>query len=608
MKRSILLSTAAVFAAFAAPAFADETDQLSEVVVTATRLPAMVADTPGARVIDAETIQQRGAVFAADILADVPGLSVYRAGLGGVTSVRIRGASQDKSLVLIDGVPVNDPSQPAGGFDFAGFDLGDVERVEVLSGPQSSLWGSDAIGGVIAFTTREQNGISADAEAGSFDTVRGRVGLGVSTDRFAYGLSVSRFESDGFSAADEADGATEDDGLETTTVSARGRVELTDRIGVDARYRHTDAFANLDGFGPVDAFDTTDTVNQSGLVRLRVADVLGLDHQFTVAASDIERETDSDFPSVYTGEHRLYRWQADSRDQAARLAYSFGYEHEEAKADLNGSVAAETGVDSVFGVARFAATDRLSLTAGLRHDETDDFGGETTGRISAAYDLGAGLTLSGAYGTGFKTPSVSQAVCDFCFVLPGTTVAPLVPETAKGGEIALGWRSADGRFDGRLTAYRLEVEDQIEGFFDNDTFEFYYVNLIQTRTDGVEVEGRAVLGAGFELTGAYAWTDAENTETRTPILRVAEHSGSATLAWAGGRLSGALTVRAEGDMPDSSGERDGFVVANLNGAWAVDDRITLTARIDNLFDEHYQQLLGYGEAGLSGYAGIRLRY
>lgn len=608
MKRSILLSTAAIAAAFAAPAFAEDATQLDEVIVTATRIPAIVADTPGARVIDAKTIEQRGAIFAADILADVPGLSVYRAGFGGVTSVRIRGASQDKSLVLVDGVPVNDPSQPSGGFDFSGFDLGDVSRVEVLSGPQSSLWGSDAIGGVISFTTREQNGVSANAEAGSYGTVRGRLGLGVATDKFAYGLSVSRFHSDGFSAADEADGATEADGFDNTTVNARARYELNDRFGLDASYRHSDTFADIDGFGPVDTLDTAATVNQSGLVRVRVADVLGLNHQFTVAASDIDRDTNSAFPSVYTGQHRLYRWQADSRDQEARLVYSFGAEHEESKADLNGSVEAELGVSSVFGVARFAATDRLSLTAGVRHDDTDDFGGETTGRVSAAYDLGSGITLSGAYGTGFKTPSVSQAVCDFCFVLPTTTVAALVPEKGKGGELALAWRSQDGRFDGRVTAYRLEVEDQIDGFFNNSTFEFYYVNLSRTRTDGVELEGRAALGGGFELSGAYAWTDARNAVTDAPILRVAEHSGSATLAWTGESLSGALTVRAEGDMPDSGGQRDGFVVANLNGAWALNDKVSLTARVENLFDTHYQQLLGYGEAGLSGYVGIRLRY
>lgn len=608
MRRSILLSTAAFAAAFAAPAFAQQADEVEEVVVTATRLPALASETPGARVIDDKTIDQRGAVFATDILADVPGLSVYRAGFGGVASVRMRGASQDKTLVLVDGVPVNDPSQPAGGFDFSGFALTDIERVEVLSGPQSSLWGSDAIGGVIAFTTRELNGVSAGIEAGSYDTVRGNLGLGVSTDRFAYGISVSRFDTDGFSAADEADGATEADGFENTTFNARARLELTDRFGLDASYRHSDTFADIDGFGPVDTLDTVDTVNQSGLVRLRANDILGLDHQFTVAASDIVRVTDSSFPSTYLGEHRLLRWQADSRDQQARLAYSFGVEREETEADLNGSVRAELGVTSVFGVARYAISDRLSLTAGLRHDDTEDFGGETTGRVSAAYDIGSGLTLSGAYGTGFKTPSVSQAVCDFCFVLPGTTVAPLVPEYAKGGEIALGWQSADGRFDGRLTAYRLEVEDQIDGFFDPVSFEFYYVNLIETRTDGVELEGRAALGRGFELRGAYAWTDATNEETGAPILRVAEHSGSATLGWTGERLSAALTVRAEGDMPDSGGERKGFVVANLNGAWAVNDRITLTARVDNLFDEHYQQLLGYGEAGLSGYVGVRLRY
>ena len=199
-------------------------------------------------------------------------------------------------------------------------------------------------------------------------------------------------------------------------------------------------------------------------------------------------------------------------------------------------------------------------------------------------------------------------MCDFCFVLPGTAIAPLVPEYAKGGEVALGWRSADGRFDGRITAYRLEVEDQIDGFFDPATFEFYYVNLIETRTDGVEVEGQVDLGSGFDLTASYAWTDAVNREMDAPILRVAEHAGSATLGWTGGRLSGALTVRAEGDMPDSGGERDGFVTANLNGAYQLSDALALTARVENLTDEHYQQLLGYGEPGLSGYVGIRLRY
>lgn len=606
MTRSILYATAAaVFLPLTAQAQTadDPRSVLPEVVATATRLPAIVAETPGARVIDRVAIEQRGAVFAADILADVPGLSVYRAGLGGVTSVRMRGTSQDKSLVLVDGVPVNDPSQPAGGFDFAGFDLADIERIEVLSGPQSSLWGSDAIGGVIAFTTRELNGLRAGVEAGSFDTRRGRLQAGFADDRLAFGAFVSGYESEGISAA--ASG-TEADGLETTAWGLNGRFGFNDRIEIDGRVRQADRFAEIDGFGPVDSLDTADTRDRSGYGRVRIADVLGLDHQITVAGSDIERITVSAFPSTYQGEHRLWRWQADSRTTGS-VTWALGLEREETEAFLNGYSAA-LGVDSAFGAARWNASERLILNLGLRHDSTDDFGGETTGRISAALRLDGGLTLSGAFGTGFKTPSVAQSVCDFCFVLPGTVVAPLVPERAQGGEIALGWRSADARFDGRATLYRLKVEDQIDGFFDFGSFEFYYVNIAETRTDGVEIEGRADLGAGFDLTAAYAWTDAVNETTGAAILRVPEHAGSATLGWTGERLSAALTVRAEGDMPDSGGTRDGFVIANLNAAWEVTDTVTLTARLDNLTDETWQQLRGYGEPGRSGHVGIRLRY
>lgn len=604
MKRTLLLSTAALAAVCSTPALAQEAETpLPEIVVTATRIDAIADQTPGARVVTEVDIERRGAIFPADILTDVPGLSVYRAGFGGVTSVRMRGAGQDKSLILVDGVPVNDPSQPAGGFDFAGFDLGDIERIEVLSGPQSSLWGSDAIGGVIAFTSRELDGIRAEAEAGSFDTRRGRLQAGIADDGYALGAFVSRYDSEGISAAA---GGTEDDGFESTVWGVNGRYDLNARVSIDGRFRHSDRLAEIDGFGPVDTLDTADTTDRTGYARVRVADLFGLDHQFTAAASDIERVTVSSFPSTYEGEHRLWRWQTDSRGSGP-VAYAFGLEREETEAYLNG-YSAGLGVDSAFGTLRWDVSERLVLNLGLRHDATDDFGGETTGRISAAYALDGGFTLSGAYGTGFKAPSVAYAVCDFCFVLPGTVVAPLVPEQAKGGEIALGWRSADGRFDGRATLYRLEVEDQIDGVFDFGTFEFYYVNIDQTRTDGVELEGRAQLGGGFDLSAAYAWTDAVDEGSGSAILRVPEQAGSATLGWSGARLSGALTIRAEGDMPDSGGVRDDFLTANLNAAYELNDNVTLTLRAENLADETYQQLLGYGEAGRSAYVGVRLRY
>ena len=153
MKRSILLTTCLAAGLAATTAHADDAATLDEAVVTATRLPSLVDQAPGARIVTAEDIEQRQTSFAADVLDTIPGVSVARTGaFGGVTGVRIRGASTDKTLVLVDGVPMNDPSDPNGAFDFAALDLADIDRVEILSGPQGSLWGSEAIGGVVAFT------------------------------------------------------------------------------------------------------------------------------------------------------------------------------------------------------------------------------------------------------------------------------------------------------------------------------------------------------------------------------------------------------------------------------------------------------------------------
>ncbi len=613
MTRSFLYATAAAvllpLPAFAQTAPADDPDALPEVVVTATRLPAIVTDTPGARVIDRRVIDQRGAVFAADILADVPGLSVVRSGaFGGVAQVRMRGATPGKTLVLVDGVPVNDPAEVNGAYDFSGLELSDIERIEVLSGPQSSLWGSDAIGGVIAFTTRELDGLAVAAEVGSFDTMRGRLAAGVSTDRSGFGAWISRFRTDGISAADEADGNPEADGLTTTTVGAKARYAFTDAVSVDGSVRRTESDADLDGF-PAPAYALADTADtQSGeqwsaVGRLRLQ-AFGLKHQFSLSASEISRETVSAFPSMFDADRRAWRWQADG---AARgVAFVIGAEREDTQGSLSTGNVADLGVTSAFATARIDPTDRLILTGALRVDDTDTFGSKTTGRVSAAFDAGAGLTLSAAWGTGFKTPSISQAACDFCF--SSSPLPVLRPETAEGYEGAIGWTSADRRIEGRATLYRLSVEDQITYVFDPLTFDSVYVNIAETRTDGVELEGRARLRGGFDLSLAYAWTDARDQTTGARLLRVPETAGSATLGWTGARLSGALTVRAESDQADSGGVRDGFVVANLNGSYALTEAVTLTARVENLDDAHYQQVLGYGEPGRSGYVGIRLRY
>ncbi len=612
MTRSLLLGAASA-ACFAQPLQAQEApdaadDALPEVVVTATRLHSIVSDTPGARAIDARTIRQRGAVFAADILSDVPGLSVTRTGaFGGAAQVRMRGAEPGKALILIDGVPVNDPAEVNGAFDFSVLDLVEVERIEVLSGPQSSLWGSDAIGGVIAFTTREPDGLRAEAEAGGFDTRRGRLAAGVATERYALGAYVSRLGTDGISAADEADGNTEADGFDTTTLGARGRLTLTSAASLDASMRWSGGQAETDGFPPpayvlADNADTQTVETWSGFGRLRLR-AGGLAHQFTAAGSTFARETVSDFPTQLDGSRRSWRWQADG--SARGLAYAFGAERDEAEASLSTGLSEALSTTSAFATAQARTGERLTMTGALRWDDTD-FGSRVTGRLAGAYALDGGLTVSGAYGTGFKAPSISQAVCDFC--VSSSPFPALRAETAEGYEAALGWRSGDGRIETRATVYRLRTEDQITYVFDPASFESVYLNLAETRTEGLELEGRALLPRGFDLSLAWAFTDAIDVRTGARLLRIPERAASVTLGWSGDRLSTALTVRTESDQPDSGGVGQGFVTANLNGAWRLTDQVELTLRVENLADEHYQQVLGYGEPGRSAYAGVRLRY
>ena len=603
--RILLTTTCLAALAAASPALADDTTtDVDEAVVTVARLPSTPDDAPGVRVIDADEIELRQADTAADLLATVPGLSLYQEGAyGGLASVRIRGASTDKTLVLVDSVPMNDASSPSGAYDFSALDLAEIDRVEILSGPQSSLWGSQAIGGVVAFTTRDLDGFEASAEAGSHRTLRGRMALGRSEADWAASAFVTGFRTDGIS---KADGFPEDDGYETWTVGAGGRRRLNGAVEVDGRIRFTRAEADQDGFPPpffelADTADRSETDSLSGYVRARIDGPWGVEHSLSLSAYDFARESFGSFPGRYTADRQLWRWTAERDRPEDRFGFTVGAEREDVRGDAS-FADAELGTTSVFGVARFSPTRRVTATLGVRHDDPEGFEGETTLRASVMADVAAGFRIGGSWGQGFKTPTVSQILCDFCFAPP----VALTPETADGYDLTLGWRSADRAVDVSVTAFRLEVEDQIAYVGGR------YENISATRAEGVEVDLSAELGGGISVRGGYAYVDSEDLSTGLELLRQPEHSGSLSILWARGAFEGAVTARAESDQRDvvgfGTGTRDGFVVVDLAGAWDLNETVQLTARVENLFDADYQEAFGYGEPGISAFAGIRLRY
>ena len=349
-----------VIALAATPARAEDATTVSEITISATRLPQPLDVIPGAYVIDEVEISDRQAVFAGDVLATVPGLSVFNAGaFGGVTSVRQRGASSDKTLVLIDGVPVNDASQPAGGFDFSAIDLADIQRVEVLSGPQSSLWGSDAIGGVIAFTTREPDGARAGVEGGSFGTARLSAALGRSTEKWALGFSAANFSTTGISVADVRNGNTEPDGLHDLTLSARGRLNLSDAVQVDGQLRYNNSHTDVDGYPARTGFTLADTDDVAksrsveGFVRAKAEGPFASHNEFIIGRYQIARSQSGESgPFAYTASRDVYRWTAARGGIADPFSVMIGAERDNTHASLSDASQASLGETAAFAVVR----------------------------------------------------------------------------------------------------------------------------------------------------------------------------------------------------------------------------------------------------------------
>jgi vitamin B12 transporter len=598
-----------VLIAAAHPAFAQDAQAVQEIVVTATRLPTPIALLPGAQVLTRQDIQLHQASFAFDVLSLLPAVEISRSGpFGGVTSVRIRGASSDQTLVLVDGAPMNDPTAPAGGFDFSSLDVSNVDRIEVLPGPQGSLWGSDAIGGVVSITTLEPDGWRASLEGGAFGTLRDTAAVGYSGRTQALGISAAWYQSGGISKADARDGAAERDPFRSFTAEVNGRSAVGSAVSLDAKLLYNREFTALDSFGgPTGVTDGPDTQRGrtlSGYARATIKGLLGFDHEFRVDGMDMDRLDENTFGGVIfpfeaKGRRLDYRWTAERSDP--RLGdLLIGAERLDAREDT-GSGVESSGNWAGFAVWRIQPLKALSVTASLRRDSPDDYHGVTTARGSAVLHLGGGLSLSGSVGQGFKVPSIFQTTYPCFECMPPGPARALKPERALGWDATLAWSSPDGRTTLKVTDYRLSVRDQIDYVFPQG-----YVNLSRTRTIGVEAEAETELGHGVSLRADYAHADGRNLDADAPLLRVPVNSGAATLAWQGSKASAAFTLRAQSAAADLFGTIRPFAVMDLTGAYALTPHFTLTARIENLADTHYQEAFGYGEPGFGMFVGIRI--
>jgi vitamin B12 transporter len=490
-----------------------------ETVVTATRIPTSMDRIGNAiTVITEEQIRERQITSVADVLRTVPGLAVSRLGPGPgpQTQVRIRGAEANQTLVLIDGIEVNDPS---GGseFDFGHLLATGIERIEVLRGPQSALYGSDAVGGVINIITKRGSGKPAgylSLEGGSFQT--GRVDAGVSggTEKVKYSFYTTGYHSDGISIASRKRGFDEADGYDQRLAGGRLGVTPIEPLQLDFVGRWSQSRLELDSFSDttspnivVDSRDDTQILQRFGRAQATL-DTFGGAWQHIAGAGIANTRRDDRLNKIDTshadGLKRKFDYQSNllySSDTLAPAEHStvFGLEREtehvvntNAFADVNRTLT----TSSVFAQQGITLWDALTLTAAGRHDWNELFADDTTWRLSGAYLFrSSGTKLKASYGTANKAPTIFEL---FGFTSTFHGNPDLVPERSRGFDAGIEQTLLGGRAAIELTWFANRIENLIEGFGNTAR------NLPgESRADGIELSGRYTPLDGLDLVASY---------------------------------------------------------------------------------------------------------
>ena len=602
------------------PSLAEE-NIIEEVTVTANRISGNLEEIGSSiEVITADDLALVQEFSVADALRQVAGVSLSRnGGLGGVTNVRVRGAEAGQAIVLINGVKVNDLSSPSGGYNFANIFTSNISQIEVLKGPQSTLYGSDAMGGVIYINTRAnladgETRISAYGEAGSYNTQRFGGSAAFNQGKFSGSVNVDYVNSDGISAADENAGNSESDPYDNLSVGGDIVFSLIDnaqtQLSFEAFGRASNANISFDSFdffsnGYVDGDETEEVTDQQLGFKIG-ADFFGgkVKNTFNANWSDIDRVDYSSGVKSFEAFSRRENFELLSEIEASdTIDILLGGEIEnndiatESFGFWGSSEAGAADIKSMFSEVRYQPIAGLTITAGVRNDDHKTFGNHTSFRTTLAYKLDASGTLFRAnYGEGFRAPSLYQLFSTYGDV-------GLKPEVSEGWEMGVEQEIADG-ISFSATYFETNTENQIN--FDLGTFK--YANLDKTKIKGVEVRAKLNISAAFTLSANYTHLNAKDVALDAPLLRRPKNSFNiqANYQWLDG-LSSTITMTHVGEQPDTSDTLAAFTVVDFASAWMFKDGFELYGRVENLMDKEYQEVTGFGTPDRSFYIGLRVK-
>jgi vitamin B12 transporter len=613
--------------------------EVDEIVVSATRTPQYIYKVGSSiTVLNGEALRSAQTPVLTDILTQTPGVTFSRnGGVGGTTALRIRGAEADQTVVVVDGVKLNDPASTGGGYNAANLLTGDVQRIEVLRGAQSTLWGSQAIGGVVNILTTVPTKpfeASADVEGGSFGTGSGSAAVGGSQDRLTWRVAGSIYTTDGVSAY--VNGA-EPDGYHNIGASGRVRYELTDDASVDVRAVYSRGRNKFDGFPPP-TFSFGDT-QEFGITK-EFLGYAGLNfglldgrvkNRFAYAHTDTDRDQFNPAQAVTTrtfdsaGKNQRWEYQG-AASVAEGWDVVFGAEHETSSFRTASPTAtapnpvpstASVTLDSGYGQVQGAVVEGLTLTGGLRYDSHGTFGSRALGQAAAAWSLNDGGTvIRASFGQGFKAPTLYQL-----YSVYGNT--SLKPEKADSFDGGVTQHFLDGALVLSATGFYRKTLNQIDFVSCPSTNALcvsgkfgVYDNTARTRAQGVELEGSAKV-ADLTIQANYTLTDVKNQATGTAnfgklLPRRPRDAANLWLTYAWPQnISTSATLRYVGDVFDDAANRNvlpAHTLIDLRASWEFYKGVEVYGRVENVTDKMYQTTRNYGSPGRGFFSGVRARF
>ena len=616
---------------FSAQVISDTNAEIEEVLVSASLMPITASRSANAvTVIDRAQLRNRATVSLSNILRDVPGFSVSQVGvLGSQTQIRVRGAEANHLLVTIDGVEANDPSQ-GDEFSWGTLTASDIDRIEIIRGPQSSLRGSDAVAGVVNIITRsaEKSSVGLFLESGSWATHHSGFNIGHKQGDFDIRFGLSHIESAGDNIARTGD---ENDGYRNTTYNIRSGLKLSDQMDISFAARESDGMNQFDADNDFDGLiEDQDRVSEFENSTMRFqGDYSSKDgtwqHKVLISQSKSDNAAFADKAKGNVTESTKDQFQYIGSFTWGQGAQNIAALIEREKEDWmqRGEITwgvydpnqdRERDTDSVAVEYRTDINDHLTLAASARHDDNSEFDSAKTYRAEAIYQLTEAIRLRSAVGTAVKNPTFTER---FGFYTNFIGNPNLIPEESTSWELGADQLIMGGALTLSLTIFEAKLENEIDGFvYDPATFAYTSNNINGTsERKGAELSAVGNISESMSLSAAYTYTDSTGDDAVREVRRP-RHIASLNLGWqAAHNLHLNTNIQFTGEQtdvyfppfpePSQVVALSNHTLVNINLNYSATEKFEMYLKLENALNENYEEVFGYQTLGFGATLGLR---